>query len=130
MEFVSEGCLDLTGYQPSDILYNQKVSFSKLILPEYQEYIWNEVQAALQENRQFVLEYKIKSADGKEKWVAERGCPVTSEGDEDMVLEGFITDITERKNAQEKLRKLKNAFKYLQKVKKYLNFFEYSYDLR
>ena len=51
MEFVSEGCLDLTGYYPADLIENQKVAYGKLIHPEDQETAWNKTQAALKEKK-------------------------------------------------------------------------------
>ena len=34
MEFVSDGCKELTEYDPFDIIDNNKYSFSELIFPE------------------------------------------------------------------------------------------------
>jgi hypothetical protein len=34
MEFVSEGCFELTGYEPSDLVQNKIVSFMELIKKE------------------------------------------------------------------------------------------------
>ncbi|HLG23055.1 MAG TPA: CHASE domain-containing protein, partial [Candidatus Manganitrophaceae bacterium] len=47
IEFVSEGCLDLTGYHPSDLIGNKTLSYATLIHPEDQEPVWDDVQAAL-----------------------------------------------------------------------------------
>ena len=49
-EFVSEGCLDLTGYQPSDLIGNRKVSYAQLIYPNDRERVWQVVQTALRDN--------------------------------------------------------------------------------
>jgi signal transduction histidine kinase/DNA-binding response OmpR family regulator len=67
--------------------------------------VWDEVETALQEHRPFQLTYRIVTAGREEKWVWEQGRGVLGTGGELLALEGFITDITERKRAEEELRK-------------------------
>ncbi|MEW6777145.1 MAG: GAF domain-containing protein [Bdellovibrionota bacterium] len=103
MEFASEGCLDLTGYPPADFIGNRKRSYNDLIHPEDQQKIWAEVQEALRENRPFQLQYRIRTASSRVKWVWEQGRAVPWAGKE-VRLEGFITDITERWEAENQLK--------------------------
>lgn len=104
MEFVSDGCYDLTGYQPTDLIRNAKVSYAQLIHPEDREQVWNDVQAALKEDKPFRLVYRIITAGGERKWVWEQGRGVASPEGDVVALEGFITDITKRVQAEEALR--------------------------
>jgi PAS domain S-box-containing protein len=104
MDLVSGGCLELTGYQPFEVVGNRKIAFARLIHAEDQESIWNEVQIALQERRPFQLVYRIITAAGEEKWVWEQGSGVFSADGNLQALEGFITDITERRRAREALQ--------------------------
>jgi diguanylate cyclase (GGDEF)-like protein/PAS domain S-box-containing protein len=100
MEFASEGCLALTGYAPDDFLAGN-VSYGKqLIHPDDQERVWNEVQVALGERRPFQLTYRIVTRQGQERWVWEQGCGVFSTDGDLLALEGFITDISEQKRAE------------------------------
>ncbi len=101
MEFVSDGCLDLTGYRQEELLLNEKLSFNELIFPEYREMLWEKWQEILARKEDFAGEYKILTKDGQEKWVWEQGSGVYTEEGEVIALEGFITDITERKQAEE-----------------------------
>jgi PAS domain S-box-containing protein len=101
MEFISEGCVELTGYQVEDILLNQRLSYAVLVHPEDRQYVWEEVQAALQLHAPFKLVYRIRTADGKEKWAWEQGRGVFSQHGELLGLEGFIADITDRKKAEQ-----------------------------
>ena len=105
MEFVSEGCLHLTGYQPDDLIGNRTVSYAQLIHPDDRESVWDEVQAALRVKEPFHLVYRIQSAKAEEKWVWEQGQGVFSPSGELLALEGFITDVTDRERAEEALRK-------------------------
>ena len=109
MEFVSAGCSELTGYRPEDILHNNKVSYNDLIHPEDQQRIWDEIQAALSRKDHYILEYRICTAGGKEKWVWEQGSGVFSQDGEVLALEGFISDITDRKQAEEERARLAAA---------------------
>ena len=40
MDFISEGCYELTGYRPERLLNNKELSFNDIIAPEYQEVLW------------------------------------------------------------------------------------------
>jgi PAS domain S-box-containing protein len=101
MEFVSEGSLILTGYSPDDFVKNQ-IHYNDIILAEDREMVWKEIQIAEKENQPFQLAYRIRTKTDKIKWVWEQGRKVYSETNR-ALLEGFITDITERKLAEQSL---------------------------
>jgi PAS domain S-box-containing protein len=103
MKFMSEGCKALTGYDPKELIGNKNINYNDLIYPGDQKRIWSDVQQAIRENRVFEIEYRIITKDDKLKWVWERGKMVGENGRQE-ILEGFITDITERKHASEALR--------------------------
>src|SRR5262249_52468901 len=92
MEFVSEGCRELTGCAPEELLGNGKTSYGQLIHPEDQRPVFEVVQTALRERQPFELTYRIRTASGTEKWVWERGRGIFSAAGELLALEGFITD--------------------------------------
>ena len=96
MEFVSDGCLELTGYHPSHMV-NKSVTFGCLINPNDQELVWTNVQAALAENRPYEINYRIRTRSGEEKWVWERGKGNFSSNGELLSIEGLIVDITDYK---------------------------------
>ncbi|HUS77017.1 MAG TPA: GAF domain-containing protein [Methanothrix sp.] len=104
MEFVSDGCLALTGYKPEELIHNTVISFADLIHPDDQNYVWNEVQEAIAERRPFRLIYRIRSRSDI-KWVLEQGQGIFLPDGELLALEGFINDITERKLAEEALKR-------------------------
>ncbi len=101
MKFVSDGSALLTGYPPADFVENNKIAFADLIHPEDREKVWQQVQAALEEKRPFKIEYRIRTAAGAERWVWEQGSGVYSAEGQLLALEGFITDITERKRGEQ-----------------------------
>ncbi len=113
MEYISQGCIDLTGYRPEDFIQNKKLSFNDIILPEYKNYLYNKWTEILHEREIFREEFQIKTKDGKLKWVWEQGCGIYNEKGEVVALEGFITDITERKTAEQEYAHSEMRFKTL-----------------
>lgn len=105
MEFVSAGAHQLTGLRPEALLTAQ-ASYAALIHADDRERVWAEVQSALAEDHAFQMTYRIRCATGIEKWVWERGSAVRGAGGEVVALEGFISDITERRSAQEEIARL------------------------
>ncbi len=101
MDFLSEGCYALTGYTPDDLIKHKKVTYADLVHPDDREDLWSQVQAALRDKRPFQVEYRIRAKDGVEKWVWEQGCGVFGPDGDPQSLEGFITDISEQKRAEE-----------------------------
>ena len=107
LEFASSGTLGLTGYQAEDLTEGGKVQLGELILEEYRDYVWKGVQEALDKKQPYQLSYRIKTASGEEKWVWEQGCGVFSADGEFQAIEGFITDISESKDAEDELRRVR-----------------------
>ncbi|RKX77150.1 MAG: hypothetical protein DRP87_09950 [Spirochaetes bacterium] len=119
MEFISEGCYELTGYRPEDLVMNAEKSYTDLIHPDDRKMIWEQVQKAIEEHRPFQFQYRIRTADGEEKWVWEQGTGVFSSEGELLRLEGFITDITARILAEhERERLIEELQKALENVKR------------
>ncbi|WP_395058735.1 PAS domain S-box protein [Polaromonas sp.] len=103
MDFVSSGALALTGYSPEMLTGAQGVRYGDLIHPDDRQAVHAEVQDAVQRGVAFHLTYRIVAADGTVKWVWEQGNSVYSAHGELFWLEGFVTDITERKLAEQAL---------------------------
>lgn len=95
MDFVSEGCSELTGHAPDDLIGNRRVSYSDLIHADDRETVWKTVQAGIEEQRPFELTYRMTAASGEPKWVWEQGRGIFSSERELLSVEGFVTDVTE-----------------------------------
>jgi len=103
MEFISKGCKKLTGYLPNELIKNQIVAYLDLMHEEDQESVWKTVKEKVKQNKPFQVKYRLITASGEEKWVWEQGSAVRNKNDEIVALEGFITDITEIKKAEQEL---------------------------
>lgn len=106
MEFLSEGCLALTGYPSSALIDNREVAFVDLIHPDDRAYTVAVWEAAYAQNIQAVLEYRIYTADRQERWVYERGVFIEQTADGTPLIEGLIIDITDRKQAEQEIYRI------------------------
>lgn len=104
LEFVSDGCYELTGYTPADLLEEQTIPFEQLIHPDDRGYVRGELAHSLESGHNFQMTYRILTSDGQEKWVLEKGVRVGATSYQVPVVEGFLTDITDRKEIEEALR--------------------------
>lgn len=106
MEFVSEGCRELTGYARDDVIENKAISYASLVHPDDRQLVWDRVQAAIMHGQEFELEYRIQAGDGREKWVWERGRAIYTEDGTLKSLQGFIADITEQYKLRSEINQL------------------------
>ncbi len=122
MEFVSEGCRALTGYEVSDLLGNHTVAYNDIIHPDDREFVRNETLRAVQAQEPFLLMYRIRTAQGEIKQVFERGIAVGDVPNRPDALEGFISDISERMQAEEdRLQREKEAHQFSELLKALLD---------
>ena len=102
MDFVSNGCYELCGYHRHEI-ESQKILWGDFTHPDDVNEVHRVVAMATDANTAFEVEYRIITRDGDVKWVWERGRPIDVRDDGVAILEGFITDITDRKISEDGL---------------------------
>lgn len=105
MLYISKGCFAVTGYRPEELINNRRISYNNLILSEYQRALWRKWQRVLAKREIFEDEYPIRAAGGGVRWVWERGQGVFDKKGRLLFLEGYIEDVTERRQAEEALRR-------------------------
>ena len=103
MTFVSDGVRDLTGYDPDEVKSGAVNWEHDAIVDADRERTWEQVQTAIDAGEPFEVTYRITTKSGERRWVWERGRAVDSDG-ETEVIEGFVTDITARKERERELR--------------------------
>jgi len=100
MEFVSEGCERLTGYDTNE-LESGEVSWGESVIhPDDVEAVNRVTREALDNGDAFALEYRIVTKSGDVRWVSERGHRVEPE-----ILEGYIADVSARRQLERELRR-------------------------
>ena len=103
MEFVSEGCFELTGYSDQEMISRVTWEYGDLVHPEDADYVSERVKEAIDREGSFQMEYRIITKNGEGKWVLEQGQPVGIDATGTEILEGFITDITDLKLTEHSL---------------------------
>ncbi|MBD2310905.1 EAL domain-containing protein [Desertifilum sp. FACHB-1129] len=102
MEFVSEGCLALTGY-PASLWLSGQVLLTQVIHPEDLNLV---LQAT--HKRTYQIAYRLMTATGEIKWIWEQGTQASISG---LTVEGLMLDITERQRAEEALQEAEAKYR-------------------
>lgn len=103
MEYISDGCKGLTGYDPEELIQNSMISFNEVIQEEHRENVWETLNIAASENRPYNLEYQIRTKDNRLKWVYEQGQAIYDIDGQIEALEGIIVDVTHQKKREEQI---------------------------
>ena len=80
-------------------------AWRQTIHPDDREKAEQVVQEAAQNGTVLNAEWRIVGSDGRERWLMSRGRPVRDAGGQPVRYFGVVMDITDRKQAEEKLRK-------------------------
>lgn len=104
MEYIGGKCREMTGYTPDDFKDNRTLSFNDVIDPAYREKLWDSWQKKIREKTPLIEEYPILNKDGSLRWCWEHGRGIFDKKGNLLALEGFIADISQRKQTEEALR--------------------------
>ncbi len=110
VDIVSYGCLDLTGCEP-DELTRRRTPLSELIQSDERQNAWGVVRERLAAGESFQLSYRIEATDGEPRWVCEKGTGTFDDEGNMTSIEGFISDVTELKQAEAALRERENQLR-------------------
>lgn len=116
MQYISDGIYELTGYLPNEFIDSKIRTYASIIHPDDTENVWSEIHSSLETGYLYTIEYRIITSSGNIKWVWERGRGYY-ESDKLVALEGFISDITERKRIEEELIRAKEKAEQSDRLK-------------
>ncbi len=107
--FANNSAAELIGVKSPEIAYGKNAL--EFVFEEYHEDLKNHLMMVMNNDGGFLAEYMIRAVDGSTKWVEGLGTKVQFEGMEaDFVT---IRDITDRRSAEEKLRKSEERYRAL-----------------
>jgi len=111
MDFVSEGCLALTGYSPRELGGPGQPTFADLRHPDDADAISLAITAALAQRRRYELEYRIVRADGELRWVLERGAGAFAEDGSVVAVEAIVQDNSRRRQIEHSLAEAERRYR-------------------
>lgn len=117
MIFLSEGCHAVTGYLASELLHNTTLSYNDLIHKEDRGYVRRCVDEAISNHTRFQMEYRIVGKNGDIRWVWEQGNAIYSADNTVMFLDGYLAEITSRKQIEEEIKQVAKSMVELNATK-------------
>lgn len=111
--FYSDRYFEMLGYRPGEVANDVEV-WEKLVFQEDFERVSGLLNAHLRgETECYEAEYRMHAKDGSLRWILSRGkAHIAADGSVTRVV-GSHTDITERKNNEERLKKLQEQYRQL-----------------
>lgn len=103
MELVTDGCEAVTGYSAEALRGNRDVAFGSLVHPDDAGPLWEKCQANLAARRPCQNEYRIRTRDGRWRWILDIAHGVYGSDGSLLAIEGFVTDVDDRHRLEEQL---------------------------
>ncbi|HPR17371.1 MAG TPA: PAS domain S-box protein [Candidatus Cloacimonadota bacterium] len=111
--YLNDAIQAYTGYPKEEFIHNQ-INYKDLIHHEDKEAITEQISSAIDAGQSYHLIYRLKHKSGKWRWIEDFGKSIRlNEGYN--VIEGFLLDITERMEAEQKLQEYRNHLEELVK---------------
>jgi PAS domain S-box-containing protein len=102
--FVSGRTGELTGYSGDQFMRDPEL-WSSILHSDDRTRVWETIQEHRRTKGPLEVEYRIISKDNTIKWIRDRATPVLDQNGHIVRIDGFMEDITERKRAEEELKK-------------------------
>jgi PAS domain S-box-containing protein len=112
--FISPVIESLTGYPPKEFHADWRIRH-RITLPDDVDKVEQGFQEALLGKASRDLEYRMRRTDGKILWVSQTTFPIQGSEGRTIAIEGAIRDISQRKQAEEELRKHRDQLEELVK---------------
>jgi PAS domain S-box-containing protein len=102
-EYVSPSSINIFGYR-SEEFYQNPMLIADVIHPDWKDYFLEQWQNLLEGTMPPFYEYQIINKSGQERWLYQRNVLVKDDEGQPIAIEGIVTDITERKQAEKALQ--------------------------
>ncbi|PLX14784.1 MAG: hypothetical protein C0599_18090 [Salinivirgaceae bacterium] len=102
-EYVSSASKEILGYSPEE-LYQRPLLFKNFIPADWQRFVFEKWIGARKGHVDKILEFQIIDKLEKRKWINQRSVLIYDNEGKPIAMEGIMTDITDQKNIEIKLR--------------------------
>jgi PAS domain S-box-containing protein len=108
-EYVSPAAEVITGYSPEE-WYENPLLMKEILHPAWNDYFETEWRKLLEGHVSLSFEYQVVHKDKSTRWVNQRNVVLRNEAGDLIAVEGILTDITMRKEAEENDRVSQERF--------------------
>ncbi|MCU0861508.1 MAG: PAS domain S-box protein, partial [Methanomassiliicoccales archaeon] len=113
LQMFNDMLLPLTGYKPEEISSDYYSYAKGLIDPEDSRWVLASVREAVEFDRPFDIEYRLRCKDGKVIHVRDRGKPIRGADGTPLYIDGVMFDDSERKRSEVAVRDKERKFREL-----------------
>lgn len=103
MYYISDAVEQITGYPAKEFILNKTRTYTSVIHEADVDAVSEAVDSSVASNQPWEIEYRVVTKENKELWVSEKGIGIFDDSGELMYLDGFITNISQRKKIEEEL---------------------------
>lgn len=109
----SDEVFRIFGYEPGELAVTN-ANFFEAVHPEDRELVKQAVQRALKEDNCYSIDHRVLRPNGQIRWVHEEAKIIRDKTNGEVIkLSGTVHDITDRKEAEKKLRKSEARFRQI-----------------
>lgn len=108
--FISGRMKELTGYSAQEFIEDPGL-WGSVIYPDDKAFVWEQIKEHRKQKKVLDVEYRIITRDGSIKWLRDKATPIFDEKQHIIRIDGFMEDITERKNAEEALKESEERYR-------------------
>ncbi len=101
--YVSAASYKILGYRPEEF-YNSPLLIKKLLHPDWTKYFEEQWPLLIEGNAPDSYEYQVITPSGEVKWIYQKNVVLNNSAGKPIAIEGSVSDITERKELEEKLK--------------------------
>lgn len=116
MLYISSHVKEMLGYAQEDLTDGMKIDFVEIIHKEDVEKVKTSIDAAIEDGVPWEIEYRVVDNNQNIKWVYEKGRAVFYLKGKVKIGDGFILDISKRKEAERKKNELEIQLAHSQRM--------------
>jgi diguanylate cyclase (GGDEF)-like protein/PAS domain S-box-containing protein len=106
IEFISDTIEEICGYPAAHLIHGGSAAWLARVVPADVAHYQTNMRSGIAEERQYQVEYRILHRNGDERWVSESGHPLRIGTSTVLLVDGIITDVTERKHNEMRIANL------------------------
>ncbi|MGV8122054.1 MAG: PAS domain S-box protein [Candidatus Xenobiia bacterium LiM19] len=109
-EYISSAVTELTGYPPEEYYQHPRL-IAEVVHPDWREYLETNWKNLMLGSAPPFFEFQITHRSGEVRWVNQMNTLVRDADGTPVALEGIVSDITDRKRAEEALIQSKELYR-------------------